>query len=199
MRKVNQLLASVVLGTALTACSVLPSNPPVNTYRLAPSTVDVVLQPLKLSLVVPVPEANRTVAHQRITVVTADNEVRAYQGARWEDTAPVVFRNRLVEDLQRAHAYNTVVSNDENVNVDRSLHLDLQSYQLQYKDTQPEVVISVNAALVNRRTSEIMASRRFTVEQAVASAQLNDILPVFAQLNDKINEEVIIWLRQQEH
>lgn len=198
MRKVNQLLAIAVLGTALTACSVLPSNPPVNTYRLAPSTVDVALQPLKLSLVVPIPEANRTVAHQRITVVTADNEVRAYQGARWEDVAPVVFRNRLVEDLQRVHAYSTVISNDENVNVDRSLYLDLQSYQLQYKGGQPGVTISVNATLVNRRTGEVMASQQFAVEQEVASAKLNDILPVFAQLNDKINKAVIIWLRQQE-
>lgn len=191
-----KLIPFVLLSSALlSACSVLPSNPPVGTYRLPASQVQLELQPSALTLSIPEPYANRFIAHQRLAVVMDDFEVRAYQGARWEDAVHKVFRDRLVEDFQRSHAYKTVLSNDEQINVDRSLRLDLQSYQLQYKQGTPYIVIAVSATLVNRRTGDVMGAQRFVQEQAVSSAQLRDVLPVFAQLNDLINQQIIQWTR----
>lgn len=196
MKQSNRLFAVMVLGLSATACSVLPNNPPVDTYRLAPSTVNVQLQPANLSLSIPMPYANRIISHQRLAVITQTHEVQAYHGVRWEDAAPAVFRDRLVGDFQRTHAYKTVIVNDENVNVDRVLRLDLQDYQLQYKQGQPYVVISVNATLINKHNSDIISSQQFSVEKQVDSTQLADVLAVFAQLNDEVNTAIIHWTRQ---
>lgn len=184
-----------VSSLLLSACSILPSNPPVETYRLPASQVQLNLKTSPLTLSIPEPYANRFIAHQRLAVVMDNSEVRAYQGVRWEDAVHKVFRDRLVEDFQRAHAYKTVLSNDEQVNVDRSLRLDLQAYQLQYRQGKPYVVIGVTATLVNRRTGEVIDAHRFEQEQAVPSAQIQEVLPVFARLNDVINQQIIQWTR----
>lgn len=192
-------LTLTVLGTLLLgACSILPSNPPLETYRLNPSQVQVQVATSPLSLSIPEPYANRVIAHQRLAVVMDNNEVRAYEGVRWEDVAHKVFRDRLVEDFQRSNAYKTILINDEQVNVDRSLRLDLQRYQLQYQQGKPTVVIAVNATLINRRNGDVMAARHFQTEQEVTSAQLADVLPVFSQLNDQVNTQIIQWTRGQD-
>lgn len=187
-----------LLGVLVSACSILPSNPPLETYRLAPSQVQVQVRPSHLSLSIPEPYANRVIAHQRLAVITDNNEVLAYDGVRWEDVAHKVFRDRLVEDFQRTNAYKTILINDEQINVDRSLRLDVQAYQLQYKQGKPFVVMAVNATLVNRRTGDVLASRHFHAEQEANSAQLSTILPVFSQLNDQMNTEIIQWTRGQD-
>lgn len=189
MRIVPVVLMSAVLG----ACSILPSNPPVNTYRLPASHINVQVASSPLSLSIPEPYANRFIAHQRIAVVMDDYEVRAYQGARWEDAVHKVFRDRLLEDFQRANAYKTVLSNDEQINVDRSLRLDLQAYQLQYQQGKPFVRIEVNATLTNRRTGEVKGARHFVLEKSLSSAQLEEVLPAFAEINDQINAQIIQW------
>lgn len=192
-------LTLTVLGTLLLgACSILPSNPPLETYRLNPSQVQVQVATSPLSLSIPEPYANRVIAHQRLAVVMDNNEVRAYEGVRWEDVAHKVFRDRLVEDFQRSNAYKTILINDEQVNVDRSLRLYLQRYQLQYQQGKPTVVIAVNATLINRRNGDVMAARHFQAEQEVTSAQLADVLPVFSQLNDQVNTQIIQWTRGQD-
>ncbi|NOL51255.1 ABC-type transport auxiliary lipoprotein family protein [Pelistega suis] len=198
MRRVKLSVIVGTLGMLLSACSILPNNPPLETYRLAPSQVQVQVRPSKLSLSIPEPYANRVIAHQRLAVITDNNEVLAYDGVRWEDVAHKVFRNRLVEDFQRANSYKTILINDEQINVDRSLRLDVQAYQLQYKQGRPSVVIAVNATLVNRRTGDVIASRHFHAEQETDSAQLSAILPVFSQLNDQVNTALIQWTRGQD-
>lgn len=196
MKRVKLSLLSTAL--LLSACSILPSNPPLETYRLYPSQVQVQVRPSTLSLSIPEPYANRVIAHQRMAVVMDNNEVRAYEGVRWEDVAHKVFRDRLVEDFQRANAYKTILINDEQINVDRSLRLDLQAYQLQYKQGKPFVVMAVNATLINRHNGDVIASRHFSVEQETPSAQLPAVLPVFSNLNDQINTQIIQWARGQD-
>lgn len=186
------------LSLLFSACSILPNNPPLDTYRLSPSQVQVQVNPSALSLSIPEPYANRLIAHQRLVVITENNEIRAYEGVRWEDAAHKVFRDRLVEDFQRSHAYKAILVNDEQINVDRSLRLDVQAYQLQYKQGKPFVVIACNATLTNRHTGDVIASRHFHTEQELASAQLSDVLPAFSQLSDQVSTEIIQWTRAQD-
>lgn len=197
MRKIK-LNVVAAFSLLFGACSILPDNPPLETYRLAPSQVQIQVSPSALSLSVPEPYANRLIAHQRLVVITDNNEIRAYEDMRWEDAAHKVFRDRLVEDFQRSHAYKTILINDEQINVDRSLRLDVQAYQLQYKQGKPFVVIASNATLTNRHTGDVIASRHFHAEQELASVQLSAVLPVFSQLSDQVSAEIIQWTRAQD-
>ncbi len=53
MRRVKLSVIVGTLGMLLSACSILPNNPPLETYRLAPSQVQVQVRPSKLSLSIP--------------------------------------------------------------------------------------------------------------------------------------------------
>lgn len=182
---------------SLSACSILPKAPAVNTYQLPPSNVSVRVNSKPLSLMVATPYANRYLNHQRLVVVKANHEVQSYAGMRWDDELPTVFRNRLIDDVRRSQAYRTVVNDKEAVLTDLVLRTDLLAYQLQFMQNQPFVVISVDANLFNAKDSSVIGSKRFSVNAPVNSAELNDVVPALAQLNDQVNTQIIQWLASQ--
>lgn len=181
------------IGLWLGACSILPGNPVLKTYRLPAGRTSVQATPSNKSLSIPEPYANRTINHPRVAVVLDNHEVQAYAGIRWEDTAPKVFRDRLAEDFRRANAYKTVLINDEQVNVERSLRLDMQAFQLQYKDRKPYVEIAVGATLLNRISGAVLAARSFRAEREVANVNVDSMMSTFAQAIDQMNAEIIRW------
>ncbi|NEN76352.1 hypothetical protein F9B74_08480 [Pelistega sp. NLN82] len=196
MKLIRLSIASfaVVLG----ACSILPSNPPTDAYRLPDSQVSVQFAPKPLGIVIPEPYANRFLNHQRLTVVLENNEVQAYSGVNWVDIAPKVFRDRLVDDFRRARAYQTVVKNDELINLDRLLQTDIQAYQIQYQQGKPYVVIDVNVALINRRQGNIIGASNFRQERELSSAQIETVMQAFGEVSDQVNTQILQWVRAQE-
>ncbi len=189
LSRASLLGMSLLLG----ACSILPSAPAVDTYQLPPSTGNLQVRGLPLSLMVATPYANRYLNHQRLVVVKQNHEVQAYAGMRWEDELPIVFRNRLIDDLRRAQAYRTIVNDKTSVVTDRSLRTDIQAYQIQFSDQQAFAIISVDANLYNNATSTVIDSRRFSVNAPLKTVELSEVVPTLAALNEQINAQIIQW------
>ena len=195
---IKRLAVMSSISLLLGACGILPSNPALQTYQLPAGSTPIQVSMSSKSLSIPEPYANRVINHQRVAVVLDSLEVQAYEGIRWEDTAPKVFRDRLVEDFRRANAYKTVLINDEQVTVDRSLRLDMQAFQLQYKEKKPYVVIAVGVTLINRLSGAVLAAETFHIEREVPNVNVDTIMPTFAQAVDQINADIISWTRQND-
>lgn len=194
--KLNKLSITIVV-LALSACGILPQPKPVRVYQLPASEIGVNVPRKDLSLYIDHPYANRFLDHHRLAVVLASHEVQSYAGIRWEDTLPIMYRDRLVDDFRRTHAYQTVVSSDNQVIVDRILKLEIQDYQLQYKGKQLYVVININASLIKASDLSILASANFKQASQVSSAELDTIMPVFATLTGNINADIIRWAAEK--
>ncbi|MFL9813948.1 membrane integrity-associated transporter subunit PqiC [Stutzerimonas sp. VN223-3] len=188
-------LALFGLFAVLSACSILPDSEPLRIFLLPTATTPQrASEPtLQHALRINTPQASRILSGQRIAVVPQGNQISAYQGARWSDAAPVLLRDRLIEAFQRDGRMPSVSNEDVNLYADISLHSDLRAFQSEYVDGEPQVLIRLDARLVNRQNQHTLASRRFEVRQASADPSVESVVEAFGQASDTLSQEVLEW------
>ncbi|KJH79701.1 ABC-type transport auxiliary lipoprotein family protein [Pseudomonas sp. KSR10] len=183
------------LITALTACSVLPESETLRIFLLPSSpTPQQASEPtVQQALRINTPQASRILSGQRIAVVPQGNQISAYGGARWADAAPVLLRDRLIEAFQRDGRMPSVSNEDVNLYADLSLHSDLRAFQTVYIDGKPDVVITLDARLVNRNDQRTLANRRFEVRQPSADPRVESVVEAFGQASDRLSADILEW------
>lgn len=189
------LLLAVLLST-LAGCSVLPEAEALRVFLL-PSTTSpqaaAAGPQLEKALRITTPQASRVLASERIAVIPQGNQISAYQGARWSDTAPVLLRDRLIEAFQQDGRLAEVSSEDANLPADLVLYSDLRAFQSEYRDGQPHAVIRLDARLVDRQSRQTLASRRFEASQASAGTDVERVVEAFGKAADVLSAEVLAW------
>ena len=188
-------LALFGLLAVLSACSVLPDSEPLRIFLLPTvTTPQQASEPtLQHALRINTPQASRILSGQRIAVVPQGNQISAYQGARWSDAAPVLLRDRLIETFQRDGRMPSVSNEDVNLYADISLHSDLRAFQSEYVDGKPQVLIRLDARLVNRQNQHTLANRRFEVRQPSADPSVERVVEAFGKASDTLSREVLEW------
>jgi cholesterol transport system auxiliary component len=188
-------LALLGLFAVLSACSILPDSQPLRIFLLPTATTpQQASEPtLQHALRINTPQASRILSSQRIAVVPQGNQISAYQGARWSDAAPVLLRDRLIEAFQRDGRMPSVSNEDVNLYADISLHSDLRAFQSEYVDGEPQVLIRLDARLVNRQDQHTLANRRFEVRQPSADPSVESVVEAFGQASDTLSREVLEW------
>lgn len=183
------------LFSAVAACSVLPESEPLRIFLLPTTPVQqrasepTTQQALRINT----PQASRMLSSQRIAVVPQGNQISAYGGARWSDTAPVLLRDRLIEAFQRDGRMPSVSNEDVNLYADLSLHSDLRAFQSVYVDGQPMALITLDARLVNRNDQHTLANRRFEVRQPSTGTDVEQVVEAFGKAADRLSGEVVEW------
>lgn len=188
-------LAATVSFTLLSACSILPSSPPVNIYQL-PQTAfkQSTNAPTKnWSLRVNRPDSNIQINSQRIIVLPEPNLVSSYQGSRWNDTAPTIVRNRIIGGFITDGRVKSVSSDDKTLYADLELDSNLLSFQTEYISGAPQVIIRFEAQLVDANTRKVIANRRFEVTQTPTGVNVPQIVTAFGEASDKLNSQLIEW------
>lgn len=193
------LLAGALLSSALsmTACSILPKQEPSDVYRLpTASTTTKVTAPVDWSLRVARPKASETLDSPRIAVIPRGDVISSYKGARWSDPAPVLLRNRLTDAFYRDGRVQSISTDESNLQADFELGGELQAFQSEYRGTAVEVVIRLDARLVDDH-QRIIASRRFEVHQPVADKPVSAVVAGFGQASDALTAQVLQWTVEQ--
>lgn len=195
--KMWMLTLSAVL---LSACSILPASKTVQVYQLPPGSLPLTpsAQHLALSIAIPRPYVNRFLNHPRLVVRRSGYELQVYAGVQWSDELPMVLRDRLVDDLRRYGLYRSVVTDDKLIDVERSLRLDIQHFELVQQAQTYWVQVAFNAQLVNNQRTRMMASQNFMATVPVENAQLDSIMPAFAQATQEVSQALLAWLLSQE-
>lgn len=192
-------LLLVLLGP-LSACSVLPKAEPIHIYRLpsSPTNRPPADSPrLEQTLVVDTPQADRMLGSGRIVVVPKHNRVSSYEGARWSDTAPILLRDRLVEAFRQDGRVANVISDDQRLHTDLELVSDLRGFHTEYVDGEAEVVIRLEASLVQSSSQRVLASRSFEVRQPSEDEKLDAVVAAFGQAGDDLSRQVVAWTLEQ--
>lgn len=194
-------LRHLILPVALllSACSVLPQAEPVRVFLLpeASSAPPATAERRELTLLVRTPQASRMLSSTRIAVMPQGHQISAYQGARWADPAPLLLRDRLIETFQASGRLGAVSSEDANLHADVELVSDLRAFQSVYRDGQPQVLIRLDASLVDSDTRRGIASRRFEVHQPCQDAQLDAVVAAFGQASDELSRQLLAWMLAQ--
>lgn len=179
------------------ACSILPKTEPSDVYRLPTATTGTKNQtPVPWSLRIVRPKASEALDSPGIAVIPQGDVISSYKGARWSDPGPVLLRNRLTDAFYQDGRVQSISTDDSNLQADFELGGELQAFQSEYNGQGIEVVIRLDARIVNER-QRIIASRRFEVRQPVADKQVPVVVAGFGRASDTLTTQLLQWTVEQ--
>lgn len=196
MRLARRLSLALLISLS-SACSILPEAENAEVYRLPASTATSSAAPVSWSLRVNKPITSDVLAMPRIAVVPQGNVISTYKGARWTDPAPALLRNRILDAFQRDGRVQRLSADDSNLQSDFELVGELQAFQSEYTAQGIDVVIRLDARLVEGRTQRILASRRFEVRQVQADKNVPAVVNGLGQVTDRAMAQLLDWTVSQ--
>lgn len=186
----------------LSACSVLPESETLTFYRLPSPGSGSSVQALEsvrsdAVLRIDTPYGNRAVDSTRILVIPEPERISAYKGARWSDSGPTLFRDHLIDVFRSSGAFRTVVADSSTLSVDLELSGDLTWFHAFYREGMPVVRIEYDATLSDVRSSRVVDSQRFSIEQPVQGKEVPAVVQAFGQATDDLSVRILDWVRDQ--
>ncbi|MBN1189695.1 MAG: membrane integrity-associated transporter subunit PqiC [Dehalococcoidales bacterium] len=190
IRFICLLLTAVVPGS----CSIVPGDSPQSIYRLPRSAISLNGDKgVEVSLRIARPLAGGVLDSARIVVVPEQNNISVYPNVRWNSTAPVLIRDHLLDAFHNDGRIRRLSSDSEGLHADYELGGTLRSFQSEYRDGVPQVVISIDARMIDAVTQRIVAARRFTVIEGVKGTQVAEVVAAFGRASDALARELISW------
>lgn len=189
------------LPLLLSACgSLLPRSEPMDIYRLpavdnpAPAKVPGLGQ---LHLRVDTPHAAGMIASKRIVILPEGNEVSVYHGARWNQPAPQLLRDRLIAAFRDNGQLEAVFSDASGLHADYVLTGTLSAFQAENRDQQKPVVVIDYDAMLLRNGSEVIAHHHFRLTTASAGSAVPAVVDTFGKACDTLAAKVTTWVYQE--
>lgn len=198
MMRLKAAAGLLAMTLALGACSVLPKTDALGVYQFPqPASNSAQSGPrLPLALRINTPYAGYALSGPRIMVMTADQRLLSYQGVRWSDPVPLLLREYLAVNFQRSNRLASVTTDEQSLYADVHLGTTLRRFQL--VDGNPsEVVIEVDARLVNPESRRVYVTRNFVVRQPVTSTQIDAVVAAYGQAAEALTAELLPWAMQQ--
>lgn len=187
-------VAIVLMFVMLSGCTVFPAQPPHRMFLLPVSEVpESTGERLDLTLRVITPLAVAPLDSARIVVRPGGNELSVYGGARWNENAPVLLRDHLIESFRRDGRFASVVSGGNPSRSDLVLVSDLNGFHAEYRDGKPEAVIRLDVQLIAENSRGTLATRRFEVSEPSASEALDDVVIAFGRASTRLGQQVADW------
>ncbi len=177
---------------ALAGCSILPEREPVEVYLLpgpALAQADTAATDATRwlwSLRITRPASAGHLAGRRIAVLPPDGRLSVYQGASWNDPAPLLVRNRLLDVFQADARLSALSSDDRILQADFEIDSDLRAFQVEYRSGTSYAVLRLDARLVRTDTGRIVASRRFDLQQPLAGTSVAQAVHALGQASDEL-------------
>lgn len=194
-KTITRLTVLGFMTVSLAACSIFPKSPELTVYQLPQRDTHTQSAPTRDAVLrVAIPYSRNYLDTQRVVVITPERNLAVMDGIRWEDLSPVIVRDSLIRAIRSADIYSAV-TNDETTLGDYSLRSDLQDFQLDYSVEPAEVVISLDANLVNlKTTNKLTHTRNFSARSPLRMRSNEAVIEAFADANHQIQQQIIQWL-----
>lgn len=192
-------LLALMLFMPLVACTILPESPVLQVYLLPAQPVAGYGsgQSFGQSLRIVQPTTNQFLNSSRIAVQPQGAEITSFSGSRWSDPAPLLLRNRLIQEFRADGRFLSVSGDEDNVQADVELNGELLSFQGVYNGDSGEVVIRFDARLVRTSDRRVITSRSFEVRQAISGRSMDKVVQAFGLASDRLAAQMLSWTHQQ--
>jgi len=185
----------MVTMLALVGCTMLPKQQAVSLFQLpetalAPSDTGAFSWSLRLRT----PRTNEALAGTRLLVMTADNELAAYRGARWVSTTPRLWQDHLMRAMLADGRMRTVTTDRDNLMADRELSGVLRAFHVDVRAPVPEAVIRYDVVLASNTSRRIMASQSFIAREPAQGKDAAAMVTALGVAADRLAEDLLNWL-----
>lgn len=196
-RPIAATLALMALGSSLAACALLSTPEPVQTYRFggvaassaalpaAASPVQVILRRVEF------PEA---VEGDRLLGVTG-SETAYIAGARWVSPASDLYMESIENTFAAEATRVRLVGARELTRGQRSLDIDIRSFEARYDapGLAPTIVVTARARLLALPGRTVAAEEVFSVEQPASANRVSSIVEAFDTATRELNTRIVAW------
>jgi len=179
------------------SCSILPPNESPDVYILPRTPAANTAPPLPWQLRVDTPEATGMLAGSGIVVMPEPGKITIYKGAQWNDPAPVLLRERLVDAFLATRRLPAVTSEADSLSADFLLSGDLRAFQSEYRNGSPVVIVRFDAQLRRGGSRQVLATRSFEITVTPAGVAVPQIVQAFGQACDQLSAQVVEWTLAQ--
>jgi len=187
------LAIACAAGMLLAGCSVLPKSSPVQVWQPQESeTPAASVATGDFSLRVDTPNTTGPLDQAGIVVMPEPGQVSTYHGARWSESPALLVRHRLVDAFMAAKL-PTVTTDDDHFASDYTLSGDLRTFQSEYRDGSPVVVVRYDAQLRRGGARNLLATRSFVVTQNPSGVDVPQIVAAFGAADDQLAQQVVAW------
>ena len=190
--------AGILLLTALSGCSILPKTEPVAFYLLpivqTPAGSINTKPSLPLTVRIKQPDSSGLLAGNRIAVIPTDNQLSAYEGARWATSVPILFRDQVLDTWLASGRILHVLSDQHPLAADRELAGSLRAFQSEYINGQPTIVIQFDAQWIDPNSRTLLASRRFNISEPARNSDVPTIVAAFGVAQARLSQELLDWV-----
>lgn len=186
------LRLGVVFAAALSvgACAAIIPKSPDNIYNLAAPEGIGPTSGTQLQILVPEPNALKSLDTERIAARPSDIEYAYLPKAVWTDRLPKLLQSRLMETLQNTGRVRAVGVPGQGLLIDYQIVMDVRAFEI----AGNEAVVSFNVNLMNDRNGRVRATRIVDARAPVAGGTNGDFV---AALNVAMNEafsEIASWV-----
>lgn len=149
-------------------------------------------------LVVELPTSTGAVGTDRILVKPLPYQAQYLPDGRWSEAAPILIQSLLVASFQNIGGFRLVGRTGAGLMPDYTLMTELQDFQAE--PTGPDakgftVMVTVLVTLIRESDRRIVASRKISATDAVASDQTPDIVAAFDRALQTVLAETVLWTR----
>lgn len=192
---IRPIVATVAM-MALSACALLSTPDPVQTYRFggvsASPAASAIASPIQVTLRrVEFPEA---VEGDKLLGVTG-TETAYIAGARWVSPASDLYMESI-EDAFAAQATRVrLIGPRELTRGQRSLDIDVRAFEARYDapGLAPTIVVTARARLLALPERTVAAERVFTIEQPASANRVSSIVEAFDLATRDLNTQIVAW------
>lgn len=200
----HSLAVLVALGAALItpACSIIPGGERLDVYLLPLAASEVTgAEPhstaIPWALRIATPLASGAIAGSRIAVMPQAQRISVYEGVRWSEPTPELFRNRLLEAFRSDGRVLQLSSDQAGLHADFELDGDLVAFQSEYSGPVVDAVIRFDARLVERSSNRIFSVQRFEVREPVAGVRIPEVVEAFGRAAQEVSNRIVVWTVEQ--
>ncbi len=189
-------IAVTVALIGLSACALLSTPDPVQTYRfggMAPApAAAVAASPVQVTLRrVEFPEA---VEGDKLLGVTG-TEAAYIAGARWVSPAADLYMESIENAFAAQATRVRLIGPRELTRGQRSLDIDVRAFEARYDapGLAPTIVVTARARLLTLPDRTVAAERVFTVEQPATANRVSAIVQAFDLATRDLNTQIVTW------
>ncbi len=181
-----QLFISTIF-TALLMIGCSATTPSINEYTLLSPQMSTDSHPPLTSktLNIAPPKALSSLSSKSILYLRNDTESGSYLYSRWSDTPAALIQRSLIQSLQNENLFSSVSPTSSLSQSDWIVESDLDAFYHRFVENASEGYIDITYRLINPKTKQIIASKRFMI---TAPANSNDALGGVQALKNALQE-----------
>jgi cholesterol transport system auxiliary component len=196
----RQVLMAASCAGPFVGCSVFPSPPAPQIYRLSPQSPTASDPPhrriLRRQLVVDLPIASESLDTDRIALIRGRTKFDYYANSLWTDRVPVLIQTLLVEAFEGDGSIGQVGRDAQDLTPDYVLATEVRKFEASYgegTDQPPTVVIALSLGLIKMPDHRMLARTLVAERSPASSNSVESVIEAFDVAGGKVLPECVSW------